>query len=80
MGTKIRVLESFLTLNLSLITNSIRAPHNVKIYAVGLRLLPALGEEDELLLAPGTVTGSKGVQVAGYQAKLRNASSFSVAF
>ena len=29
VGTKIRVLESFLTLNLSLITNSIRAPPNV---------------------------------------------------
>ena len=29
VDTKIRVLESFLTLNLSLITNSIRAPPNV---------------------------------------------------
>ena len=40
---------------------------------------PAGEEELELLLAPGTVTGFKGVQEVKsgyYQAKLRNGSSF----
>ena len=40
---------------------------------------PAGEEELELLLAPGTVTGFKGVQQVQsgcYQAKLRNGSSF----
>ena len=49
--------------------------------AVGLRLLPTrtCEEELELLLAPGTVTGFKGVQEVKsgyYQAKLRNGRSF----